>query len=125
MKEKRTSKPIPKADVPYDVANNADEVSAFWETATKHRGVEELSAKRRRPTKAETDRQCRISCLSSVFARALRVSLSKRSLPVFPMTDSRLPKSLVVLLWPLTQLVRLTLHKTVAAARVIIRRRHR
>jgi uncharacterized protein (DUF4415 family) len=56
MKEKRISKPIPKADVPYDVANAGD-ASAFWETATKHRGVEELRAKRGRPPKAETDRQ--------------------------------------------------------------------
>jgi hypothetical protein len=56
MKEKRISKPIPKADVPYDVANAAD-VTAFWETATKHRGVEELSAKCGRSHIAETDRK--------------------------------------------------------------------
>jgi hypothetical protein len=56
MKEKRISKPIPKADVPYDVAN-AGKVMSFWETATKHRGVEELSAKSVRPAKAEADRK--------------------------------------------------------------------
>jgi len=56
MKEKRISKLTPKADVPYDVANAGD-VAAFWETATKHRGVEELRATRGRPQKAETDRK--------------------------------------------------------------------
>jgi uncharacterized protein (DUF4415 family) len=60
MKEKRISKPTPKADVPYDVANAAD-VTAFWETATKHRGVEELRAKCGRPTKAEIDRKEQIA----------------------------------------------------------------
>jgi hypothetical protein len=44
MKEKRISKPIPKADVPYDVAN-AGEVTAFWETALSHRGVKGIRAK--------------------------------------------------------------------------------
>jgi hypothetical protein len=56
MKEKRIFKPTPKADAPHDAANAGD-VSAFWETATKHRGVEELSAKRGLPPKAETDRK--------------------------------------------------------------------
>lgn len=56
MKEKRFSKPTPKADVPYDVANTSD-VTAFWETATKHRGVEELRTKWGRSLKAETDRE--------------------------------------------------------------------
>ena len=60
MKEKRISKPTPKADVPYDV-DNAGDVAAFWETATKHRGVEELRAKRGRPPKAETDRKEQIA----------------------------------------------------------------
>ena len=56
MKEKRISKPAPKADVPYDVGNAGD-VAAFWETATKHRGVEELRGKRGRLPKAEKDRK--------------------------------------------------------------------
>ena len=60
MKEKRISQPTPKADVPYDVANAGD-VAAFWETATKHRGVEELRAKRGRPPKAESDRKEQIA----------------------------------------------------------------
>ena len=51
MKEKRISKPTPKADVPYDAANAGD-VTAFWETATKHRGVEELRAKTRATTQS-------------------------------------------------------------------------
>ena len=54
MKEKRISKPTRKGDVPYDVANAGD-VTACWETATKHRGVEEPRAKRGRPPKAERD----------------------------------------------------------------------
>ncbi len=60
MKEKRISKPTPEADVPYDVANAGD-VAAFCDTATKHRGVEELRAKRGRPPKAETDRKEQIA----------------------------------------------------------------
>lgn len=60
MKEKRISKPTPQTDVPYDVANAGD-VTAFWDTATKHRGVEELRAKRGRPLKAETDRKEQIA----------------------------------------------------------------
>ncbi len=52
MKEKRSSKPAPKADAPYDVGNAGD-VTAFWETATKRRGVEELRAKRGRKLKAK------------------------------------------------------------------------
>jgi uncharacterized protein (DUF4415 family) len=60
MKEKRISKLIPNADVPYDVANAAD-VATFWETATKHRGVEELRVKRGRPPKAEIDRKEQIA----------------------------------------------------------------
>jgi hypothetical protein len=60
MKEQRISKPTPKTDVPYDVANAGD-VGSFWETATKHRGVEELSAKCGRSTKAETDRKEQIA----------------------------------------------------------------
>ncbi len=60
MKEKRISKPTHKADVPDDVAN-AGAVTAFSDTATKHRGVEELRVKRRRPLKAETDRKKQIA----------------------------------------------------------------
>jgi hypothetical protein len=46
--------------VPYASANAGD-VTVFWETAKKHRGVEELRAKRRRPPKAETDREEQIA----------------------------------------------------------------
>lgn len=52
MKERRISEPTLKAHVPYDVANAGD-VSAFWEKALSHCGVEELRAKRGRPLKAE------------------------------------------------------------------------
>ena len=60
MKEKRISKPNTEADAPYDMAHAGD-VTAFWETATKHHGVEELRAKRGRPPKAETDRKEQIA----------------------------------------------------------------
>jgi uncharacterized protein (DUF4415 family) len=60
MKETRIAEPTVKADVPYDVANVGD-VTAFWETATKHRGVEELRAKRGRPPKADADREEQIA----------------------------------------------------------------
>jgi hypothetical protein len=56
MKEKRTSGPAVEADVPYDAAKAGD-VTAFWDTALSHRGVEELRAKRGRPPKAATDRE--------------------------------------------------------------------
>lgn len=56
MKEKRISKRTPKADVPYDPATAGD-LTAFWETTTKHRGVQELRAKRGQPPKAETERE--------------------------------------------------------------------
>ena len=45
----------------YD-ATNAGDVAAFWATATKHRRVEELRAKRGRLLKAETDRKERVAC---------------------------------------------------------------
>ena len=50
----------PKADVPCDTANAGD-VTAFWETALSHRGVEELRANRGRPPNAETDRKEQIA----------------------------------------------------------------
>ena len=56
MEDKLISRTTRKTDVPYDAANPG-EVSAFWEIATKHRGVEQLRAKRGRPPKAETDRK--------------------------------------------------------------------
>lgn len=56
MKEKRIFKLTPKADVAYDVANSGD-VSVVWDTATKHRGVEELRTKCGRLPKAETARK--------------------------------------------------------------------
>ena len=36
-------------------------MTAFWETALSHRGVEELRAKRGRPPKAEADRKEQIA----------------------------------------------------------------
>jgi hypothetical protein len=56
MKEKRISEPTVKRDVPYDAANAGD-VIAFWDMALRHRGVEELRAKRGQPPKAETERE--------------------------------------------------------------------
>ena len=59
--KKRISEPTLKADVPYDVANAGD-VTAFWETALNHRGVEELRAKRGRSPNAETDSKEQLRC---------------------------------------------------------------
>lgn len=55
MKEKLISKPTPKADVPYDVANAAD-VTAFWENALSRRSIEELRATRGRAPEDGTNR---------------------------------------------------------------------
>jgi uncharacterized protein (DUF4415 family) len=60
MKSKLTTKPSPKADVPYD-GKSKKAVTAFWATATKHTGVEELRAKRGRPAKAALDRKEQIA----------------------------------------------------------------
>ena len=60
MKNKLTSAPSHKTDVPYD-ANNKTIVAAFWADATTHVGLEELRAKRGRPAKAELDRKEQIA----------------------------------------------------------------
>ena len=60
MKNKLTSAPSHKTDVPYD-ANNTTIVAAFWADATTHVGLEELRAKRGRPAKAELDRKEQIA----------------------------------------------------------------
>jgi uncharacterized protein (DUF4415 family) len=50
-------------------------VTAFWETALSHRGVEELRAKRARPPKAETDRKEQIALWLDADVRAWYRSL--------------------------------------------------
>lgn len=52
MNKKHTSARIRALDVPYDIKDKKA-VSSFWDGATKHRGVEELRAKRGRPRKSE------------------------------------------------------------------------
>jgi uncharacterized protein (DUF4415 family) len=46
--------------VPYN-PNDRTEVLSFWETATAHRGVAELRAKRGRPAKAASERKEQIA----------------------------------------------------------------
>lgn len=60
MKDKLISEPSPKSDVPYNVKSKAA-VAEFWESATPHRGVQELRAKRGRPAKADIDRKEQIA----------------------------------------------------------------
>jgi hypothetical protein len=74
MKEKRISKPTPKADVPYDAAN-AGKVTAFWETALSHRGVKEIRAKcgdhPRRKQIAKSKLRCGLMLMCSLGVGAL------------------------------------------------------
>ncbi|MBK6717235.1 MAG: BrnA antitoxin family protein [Burkholderiales bacterium] len=54
MSKKPASVPTQSADVPCDPADEKATL-AFWATAEKHTGLEELRAKRGRPKKAEAD----------------------------------------------------------------------
>lgn len=54
MKQKLTSGPARGAEVPYD-PTNAAAVAAFWDHAIPHLGMDELRAKRGRPTKVDND----------------------------------------------------------------------
>jgi hypothetical protein len=54
MSKKPASVPTQSADVPCDPADETATL-AFWATAEKHTGLEELRAKRGRPQKAEAD----------------------------------------------------------------------
>lgn len=60
MNKKRTSKPTPRADVPYNVRDKAA-VLSFWDGAIAHRGVAELRARRGRPKKPEHERKEQIA----------------------------------------------------------------
>lgn len=60
MNEKRTTVRTRKTDVPYDPADKAA-TQEFWESATPHKGVAELRAKRGRPALAAEDRKEQIA----------------------------------------------------------------
>ncbi|WP_428312331.1 BrnA antitoxin family protein [Hydrocarboniphaga sp.] len=60
MSKKRTFERTPQADVPYDAKDKAA-VLSYWDSATAHRGVAELRAKRGRPSKAEDERKVQIA----------------------------------------------------------------
>jgi uncharacterized protein (DUF4415 family) len=60
MNKKSTSARTRKADVPYDPKDKAA-VLSFWDGAVTHRGINELRAKRGRPTKAEHERNEQIA----------------------------------------------------------------
>jgi uncharacterized protein (DUF4415 family) len=60
MKEKLTTAPTRRADVPYSPKNKAA-AAKFWSGAIAHKGVEELRAKRGRPAKAPEERKEQIA----------------------------------------------------------------
>ncbi|MFT3791239.1 MAG: BrnA antitoxin family protein [Rudaea sp.] len=60
MNVKRTTSHTRRADVPYDTQDRTATLK-FWKRATKHTGVQELRAKRGRPTKAIEERKEQIA----------------------------------------------------------------
>ncbi len=60
MNAKRTTKHTPKSDVPYNPRSKAATLK-YWKSATAHRGVAELRAKRGRPTKPPEQRKEQIA----------------------------------------------------------------
>lgn len=60
MNKKRTSIHTLQPDVPYETDEKAA-VMSFWGSATAHRGVAELRAKRGRPAKGEGERKEQIA----------------------------------------------------------------
>jgi hypothetical protein len=62
MSKKPAAVPTQSADVPCDPADEKASLT-FWATAEKHKGLEELRAKRGRPQKAEADLKEQIALL--------------------------------------------------------------
>ena len=60
MTKKRTSVRSRKAELPYN-PNDRESTRAFWDGAIRHRGLEELRAKRGRPPKAPHERKEQIA----------------------------------------------------------------
>ena len=60
MSKKRISVYTQEPEVPYNVADPAA-VAAFWDSATAHRGLADLRAKRGRPAKLEIERKTQIA----------------------------------------------------------------
>ena len=60
MKKKPTKTRSAASDVPYN-AKSRSATLRYWKTATEHKGVAEMRAKRGRPPKADEERKAQIA----------------------------------------------------------------